>query len=107
MICESEIFDEMTFLKQFVDDTKIRNWNACQTAADKRWVEIFCHFKKSDVPHKNIQKLVEYALCLPGTNAVTERIFALVNKLWTSKNTIVRRYCKSHTFSEVQHFRQL
>ncbi|CAG7832041.1 unnamed protein product, partial [Allacma fusca] len=27
--------------------------------------------------------LVEYLLSLPGTNAVTGRVFAFINKLWT------------------------
>jgi hypothetical protein len=30
---------------------------------------------------------VQFGLCLPGTNAPTERVFTMVNKLWTTEKT--------------------
>lgn len=47
----------------------------------------FQSFKKNHIPHLTIKKVIEFAFCLPGTNAATERVFSLVNNIWTSKKT--------------------
>ena len=54
---------------------------------DQIWIEIFLHFRKENIPFDNAKKVVEFNLCLLGTNAATERIFSLINNIWTSKNT--------------------
>lgn len=30
-------------------------------------------------------KVVEFSLCLPGSNAPTERVFSILNNIWTSE----------------------
>lgn len=63
---------------------KIWQWNQEKTNIDLKWTQIFRHFpKKYNIPFENILQIVEFALCLPAINAPTERIFSLVNKLWT------------------------
>jgi hypothetical protein len=37
---------------------------------------------QDDYTLKNIGTAVEFSLSLPGTNAVVERVFSLVNALW-------------------------
>jgi hypothetical protein len=34
---------------------------------------------------KNISTVIEFSLSLPGTNAAVERVFSLVNALWTDE----------------------
>ena len=51
---------------------------------EKKWTELFLHFKQNNIPYQNILKIVEYALSLPVTNAATERVFSRLNKIWTT-----------------------
>lgn len=48
-----------------------------------KWVEIFDHFNKNDIPSDNIGILVEYCMCLSGTNSSVERVFSNMNNFWT------------------------
>lgn len=36
-------------------------------------------------PRAFLRTLLEYCLCLPGTNALVERVFSLMNKIWTAE----------------------
>jgi hypothetical protein len=40
---------------------------------------------RDDYTVKNISTVVEFSLSLPGTNAAVERVFSLVNALWTDE----------------------
>ena len=83
---ESALFDEVSYIKKYAAE-KINEWNREKTPTDTRWLEIFKHFENNEIPFQNIKKLVEFALCLPGTNAATERVFSTMNKLWTSEKS--------------------
>lgn len=84
---ETTLFDELCYVKQYAKEQKINEWNLKKVNVDLRWVEIFKYFDEENIPFQNILKVVEYALCLPGTNAATERIFSLVNNYWTPEKT--------------------
>lgn len=84
---ERELLDEFTFVKKYADEQKIKQWKESKTATEDKWIEIFNHFECNNIPFKKIKSIVEFALCLPGTNAVTERLFSVVNKIWTSEKT--------------------
>lgn len=86
-ISENDLFDEVGYINKYIDDIKLSEWKEQNVSVDLRWVDIFQHFSTRGVPFKNILKLVEYILCLPGTNAVTERIFSLINEIWTVEKT--------------------
>lgn len=43
------------------------------------------HFKDQGVPHTNLTRLASVILCLPGSNAPVERVFSLMNNLWTAE----------------------
>lgn len=86
-IDENMLFDEVTCLKNYVTEEKIVQWSQEHTNTDLRWTEIFCHFKKNNVPFENILKIVEFSLSLPATNAPTERIFSMINKFWTDEKS--------------------
>lgn len=84
-IDENQLFDEYGYVKQYVLPDKIRTWVSEKVPTVTRWLEITNHFKDSDVPCGNILQIVEFTLALPGTNAAIERIFSLVNALWTDE----------------------
>ena len=55
---------------------------------DKKWTELFLHFKQNNIPYQNILKIVEYALSLVGTySSTTKRVFSSTNKIWTTEKT--------------------
>ncbi|GFW33205.1 hypothetical protein TNCV_2858831 [Trichonephila clavipes] len=51
---------------------------------DKRWVEIFTHFKNELIPYENSVILVEITLCSTGTNAAVGRVFSIDDDFRTS-----------------------
>jgi hypothetical protein len=53
----------------------------------EKWCEIFAHFTKQDVNAENLKCLVSFYLALPGYNAAVERVFSLINALWTDEKT--------------------
>jgi hypothetical protein len=42
---------------------------------------------RDDYTLKNISTVAEFSLSLPGTNAAEERVFSLVNALWTGERS--------------------
>lgn len=86
-ISDGELFDEITLVKNYITNEKIDEWRQNSKSCHLRWVEIFNHFKANHIAFNNTCKLIEFALCLPGTNAPVERIFSLVNNMWTSDKT--------------------
>ena len=83
---DSSLFDEFICVAKYIADEVIE-WNESNLSTDQRWVQIFTHCKARDVNHQHLSELVQFALCLPGTNASTERAFSHMNKIWTSEKT--------------------
>lgn len=81
---DEELFDEYTCVRQYVEEN-VTTWANHDTVTDERWRELFTHFDMRQIPTKNIRQLVEFSLALPGTNAAVERMFSLVNSLWTEE----------------------
>ncbi|KAF2905628.1 hypothetical protein ILUMI_00548 [Ignelater luminosus] len=67
-IDESALFDEVTLIKNYATEQKIKEWQEMKTPIDLRW-------------------LLEFALCLPATNAPTERVFSIINNVWTPEKS--------------------
>jgi hypothetical protein len=56
---------------------------------------------RDDYTLKNISRVVEFSLSLPETNAAVERVFSLVNALWTDeRNRLRSAHCEINSFSE-------
>lgn len=83
-ISENDLFNEVSLLKKYTDKEKIKFWTSEKISLENKWLEVFHHFETNYVPYKNVLKIVEYALSLPGTNATAERLFSTANKVWTS-----------------------
>lgn len=80
---ECELFDQFGCLKNYVTTKKIEKWNEESTPADKRWAECFTHFAKNHLKFDCLLRIVQYIFSLPGTSATVERIFSIVNNIWT------------------------
>lgn len=99
---DTEVFDEFTLILNYVTSQKISEWNHLKVHTETRWVEVFKHFRANNLKHENFSLLIEYILCLPGTNASVERIFSLMNKLWTSeKNSLQVSVLKAMLITKV------
>ena len=72
-IDDNELFDEVTCVKKFLTDEKLQQWKVSDLEVDKKRVNIFCHFDNNTIPFRNISKVIEFCLCLPDSNAPTER----------------------------------
>lgn len=86
-ICDTVLFDEIVNVREYVTVTKVKEWNSARTPTHLRWVEIFTNFEDRNIGFKNIGDIVEFVLSLPATNAPTERVFSLMNNLWTNEKS--------------------
>lgn len=78
VIDESQLFDEIiTLLKSNLNNVTIEN-----KSLEKVWMNIFkVSCECSNIDLKNLKKIVEFLLCIPGTNASVERVFSQMNSL--------------------------
>jgi hypothetical protein len=51
----------------------------------KMLCEILAHFTKENINAVNVICLISYCLALPGSNAPIERIFSIINALWSNE----------------------
>lgn len=83
-----ELFDERSSLIYALKQLKPK-WDALpddqKPNSQGKWKEIFDAFTGSHVSFMNIFKLVEFAMCLPGTSAPAERIFSMMGSIWTAE----------------------
>ncbi|XP_036320408.1 uncharacterized protein LOC118734840 [Rhagoletis pomonella] len=86
-INDSELFDEFTCVKNYATPNKLKEWTNGGRLVDSKWAEIFQHFMKNSIPFQNILKIVEFNLCLPGSNAPTERVFSILNNISTDEKS--------------------
>jgi hypothetical protein len=45
------------------------------------------HLKENNVSHSNVEKVVEFLFCLPGSNASIERVFSRMNYVWSEEKS--------------------
>jgi hypothetical protein len=81
-INEESLFDDYSHVKIHATESKITEWNNASYKIRDRWKEIFAHFKKEQITYNEIE-LLSFCLTTPGSNASVERIFSLMNSLWT------------------------
>lgn len=85
--CDTELFDQFTYLKKYVSENKIHSWEENNVTFDQRWVECFQNLAKNNIPFNHISKIVAYILSLPGTSASVERLFSIINDVWSTEKT--------------------
>lgn len=84
-IDEDNLFDEVSGLQEFLRDGILEEWKREDTPLIQRWHSVVSHFQLNEIPHINIDRLASVVICLPGSNAPVERVFSLMNDMWTAE----------------------
>lgn len=82
-----KLHTQFGYIKNYCTEDKIKQWRDGNISAVNRWKEMFNHLSVECCEYREIAKMVEYILCLPGTTAAVERLFSAVNKTWTEEKT--------------------
>ncbi|KII72012.1 hypothetical protein RF11_04305 [Thelohanellus kitauei] len=69
------------------DDNRPFDQLLTETNSGQRWLEVLEHFKNEQVEFDEILRLLQCSLSLPETNAPIERVFSLMNDMWTNPKT--------------------
>lgn len=85
-IDDSKLFDQWGSIKQIICD-KLLTWNENNIDASQRWVEVFQELQSKVMTFDCFAMLTEFIFSLPGTSAPVERIFSLMNILWTKEKS--------------------
>lgn len=83
----SKVFDQYGYAKNFCTDAKIMEWKDKMVTTEDRWVEVFQFLEAQHLPYVEFSRIVEFALCLPGSSAPCERVFSLAKQLWKTEST--------------------
>ena len=86
-INENDLFDQFNFLSRLITDNKLEEWEKQNTTSDLRCIEIFKILKDNGIGSEYLEKIVEFTMCLPGTTAPVERVFSLMNLIWTNEKS--------------------
>ncbi len=103
---DNNLFDEVTCLRNFLSDEKLSEWQQKSTTTSAKWVEVFSTLRSRNILMPNLELLVGFALCIPGTNASIERVFSLMNATWSddmsrlSVDTLKARLLVKHNFDK-------
>lgn len=68
----STIFEQYSYVKNYCSTEKIE---VKHMRIGERWVEIFKHMEAEHVPYTEFALIIEFALCLSGSNASGTCIF--------------------------------
>lgn len=83
----TQLHKELGFVINYCSESKIRQWKNENIPTTKRRVEVFTHLDTENCDYMEMSKIIEYILCLPGSTASAERVFAAMNKTWTAEKT--------------------
>lgn len=73
MVNRDQICDEFGLMKEFFEKN-VPDWRAMRTPCSEIWLQIFQEMSQQKTQLVNIEKLVEFAFCLPGTSTEVERV---------------------------------
>lgn len=83
----SKVFDLYGYMKSYCTDEKIAEWRNNKVPTDARWVDIFKHLEREQLPYYEFALIVEFILCLPGSSAPVERIFSNAKQMWKNESS--------------------
>ncbi|CAJ1074328.1 uncharacterized protein LOC128438617 isoform X2 [Xyrichtys novacula] len=83
IIHNDNLFDEISALQEFLKSGLLEEWRKAERPLIERWSAAFTHLQENEIPYHNLAKLVSLVMCLPGSNAPVEKIFSLMNDIWT------------------------
>jgi hypothetical protein len=65
----------------------MEEWNTKSLTTFERWSEIFGFVRSECISLKNTQLILELSFAIPGTNAAVEKVFSVINSLWTDEKS--------------------
>jgi len=81
-IDSDSLFDEEVLVKKLIFECcEEDSWQ--KASLEQKWVQIFKKFEQKDIGIPNFRKLIECIFSLPGTSAPVERIFSIMNNIWS------------------------
>jgi hypothetical protein len=83
----NNLFDQTACVIKYVTADVLDEWRKQARETGQRWVEVFEHFARQQIAFGEILHVVQFALALPGTNAPIERVFSLMNDMWSDDKT--------------------
>ena len=85
-IDQDALFDEVVLAKSFWS-SKMPDWEEEDVDIQDKWIDVFRHFKYEKISISNLQKVMEYIFTLPGTSAAVERVFSIMNNVWSAERS--------------------
>ena len=79
-----ELFDEVVIAKEFWS-SKCDPWKAKNLHCEEKWIQLFKNFKDQNISIPNLSRVMEYIFCLPGTSTPVERVFSMMNNVWSEE----------------------
>lgn len=83
-----DLFDERASLSEILK-TLMPKWNTLpedqKLTTVEKWQSVFNVMKKTNISYTNLAKVVEFAMCLPGSSAPAERVFSIMGNIWCAE----------------------
>lgn len=83
----SRVLDQYGYIKNYCNDENFAEWRDNNVATDGRWVDIFKHLDREQLPYSEFALIIEFVLCLPGSSAPVERIFSIAKQIWKNESS--------------------
>ena len=83
---ETHLFDQWVLIKSIIV-RDLEAMNKENIPVCDRWVKIFSEMNEKCLDYQDIFKIVEFVLCLPGSTAPVERIFSVMNNMWSKEKS--------------------
>lgn len=83
---ETRVFNQWTLIKSIIV-RQLDTWNKENVPVSDRWVQIFSEMSEKCLDFQDFCNIVEFILCLPGSTAPVERIFSLMNSMWSKEKS--------------------
>lgn len=77
-----ELFDEVVLVKAYLS-TNSETWKSDDMSCEEKWVLMMKHFGEKGISVANFSLVLEYIFSLPGTSAAVERVFSMMNNIWS------------------------
>ena len=83
---ETRLFDQWVLIK-LIAERHVDEWNEENLPVSDRWLHIFREMREKRLDFQDFCNFVGFILCLPGSTAPVERIFSVMNSMWTKEKS--------------------
>ena len=83
---ETRLFDQWVLIK-LIAERQVDKWNEKNLPVSDRWLRIFREMREKHLDFQDFCNVVGFILCLPGSIAPVERIFSVMNSMWTKEKS--------------------